>query len=233
MVGEIMKPRWLIASAVVLLSIAAQAADTPKADGPIYATTYIEVAPESASTALNALREYRKSALQENAKAADIFQENGQPSRFVVSEIWGDAQSFTGHEKSSGFATLSGKLKPISFKPIDVRAHTLYWGTAYSPPRQGDFFVISHLDVYGPGVPVLQAAFRPLAGETRIDKGMVRYEILDQVVPHANHFRLFEEWSSEKDWAAHNLSAHVQAFHAALPNYLGTPYDQRLYHLAN
>jgi quinol monooxygenase YgiN len=227
-----MKTNWLIASAIVLLSVTAQAADT-KTDGPIYATTYIEVAPESATTALNAVREYRKASLQESAKAADVFQEDGQPGRFVVAEIWEDPQAFANHEKSPALITLSGKLKPISFKPVDIRVHTLYRGTPYSPPRAGDIFVISHLDVYGPGVPVLQAAFTPLAEQSRNDKGMVRYEILDQVAPHANHFRLFEEWSSEKDWAAHNLSAHVRAFHAALPEYLGTPYDQRLYHLAN
>ena len=228
-----MRQGWLVACAGVLLSITAEAADSAKSEGPLYATTYVEVAPESAAMALNALRGYRKASLQEGARAADIFQENGQPSRFVVSEIWSDGGSFASHEKSSSVAALSGQLKSVSYKPIDVRAHTLYGGTAYAAPRAGDFFVISHLDVYGPGVSVLQAAFRPLADETRSDKGMVRYEILDQVVPHANHFRLFEEWSSEKDWVAHNLSAHVQAFHAALPQYLGTPYDQRLYHLAN
>ena len=229
-----MNMKWpIVPAAVLLLSFAAQAADTPASEGEIYATTYIEVTPGSAAAALTALREYRKTSLQESAKAADIFQENGQAGRFVVSEIWSDAQAFANHEKSPALATLSGKLKPVSFKPVDIRAHTLYWGTPYSPPRAGDFFVLSHLDVYGPGVRVLEAAFRPLADETRSDKGMVRYEILDQVAPHANHFRLFEEWASEKDWAAHNLSAHVQAFHAALPQYLGTPYDQRLYHLAN
>jgi quinol monooxygenase YgiN len=228
-----MKPVCLIACATMLFSLTAEAADPAKIDGPIYATTYIEVAPGAAATTLNALREYRKTSVQEGAKAADIFQENGQPGRFVVSEIWSDPGTFATHEKAPSFSALAEKLKPVSFKPIDIRPHTLYWGTPYAPPRAGDFFVISHLDVYGPGVPVLQAAFRPLAGETRNDKGMVRYEILDQVVPHANHFRLFEEWSSEKDWVTHNLSAHVQAFHAALPQYLGTPYDQRLYHLAN
>src|SRR5579863_6209588 len=98
-----MKMNWLIASATVLLSAAAQAADAPKIDGPVYATTYIEVAPDAAATALNALREYRKASLQESAKAADIFQENGQPSRFVVTELWSDAQALAGHQKSSAF----------------------------------------------------------------------------------------------------------------------------------
>jgi quinol monooxygenase YgiN len=228
-----MKQIWLTICAGAMLVVAAQAADVPKPEGPIYATTYIEVAPASAASTLDALKDYRKASLGEGAKAADIFQETGQPSRFVVSEIWGDANSFDAHEKSSSLTTLRGKLKPVSYKPVDVRAHTLYSGTPYAPPRAGDFFVLSHLDVYGQGLSALQGAYKPLADQSRKDQGVVRYEILDQTAPHANHFRIFEEWSNEKDWVAHNLSAHVQAFHAALPDYLGTPYDQRLYRLAN
>ena len=228
-----MKPIWLTIFAAAMLSVAAEAADAPKPEGPVYATTYIEVAPDAATATLDALKDYRKASLGEGAKAADIFQETGQASRFVVSEIWGDANSFDAHEKATSLTTLRGKLKPVSYKPVDVRAHTLYLGTPYAAPRPGDFFVLSHLDVYGGGVAVLQGVFKPLADQSRNDKGVVRYEILDQLAPHANHYRIFEEWASEKDWVAHNLSAHVQAFHAALPDYLGTPYDQRLYRLAN
>lgn len=222
-----------VAAAGLLMAVPAQAAEPPTIVGPVYASTYIEVAPDAASQTLNALKDYRKASLQEGARSADIFQENGQPGRFVVSEIWNGDQALLVHEKSASMSALAQQLRAVSFKPIDVREHTLYSGTAYAPPRAGDLFVISHLDVYGPGVPVLQAAFTLLLDNSRNDKGMVRYEILDQVAPHANHFRLFEEWANEKDWVAHNLSAHVRAFHAALPEYLGTPYDQRLYHLAN
>jgi quinol monooxygenase YgiN len=212
---------------------AAYAADAPKIEGPLYATTYIEVTPDAAASALGALKTYREASLREGASAADIFQEMGQPSRFVVSEIWKDEPALDAHEKSASMIALDEKLRPVSFKPIDVRAHIFYSGTAYKPPRAGDFFVVSHLDVYGPGVRILQSAFKPLAEESQKERGVQRYEILDQTAPHANHFRLFEEWASEKDWAAHNLSPHVQAFQAALPGYIGTPYDQRLYRLAN
>src|SRR5665213_861069 len=123
-----MKPVWIFASAVILFSMAAQAADTGKTAAPLNAMTYIEVAPDAAGTALNALRDYRRDSLREGAKAADIFQESGQSNRFVVNEIWSDAEALAGHEKSSSFAALSGKLKPVSFKPIDVRAHTHYRG---------------------------------------------------------------------------------------------------------
>src|SRR6185437_5185356 len=223
---------WLVLCGALAAS-AGYAADAPKIEGPLYVTTYIEVAPDAAASALAALKAYREGSLKEGATAADIYQETGEPSRFVVDEIWKDQSSEEMHGKAAAMASLAEKLKPVSFKPIDVRAHTLYAGTPYKMPRAGALFVISHLDVYGPGVAVLQAAFKPLEAESRKENGMVRYEILDQTIPHANHFRMFEEWASEKAWTAHNLSSHVQAFHAALPVYLGTPYDQRLYSLAN
>jgi quinol monooxygenase YgiN len=229
-----MKPlSWLVLCGALAAAGATYAADAPKIEGPLYLTTYIEVAPDAAGSALAALKAYRDGSLKEGATAIDIFQESGQLNRFVVDEIWKDQSSAEMHGKAAVMANLADKLKPVSFKPIDVRPHTLYAGTPYKAPRAGDLFVISHLDVYGPGVPVLQAAFKPLEAESRKESGMVRYEILDQAIPHANHFRMFEEWASEKAWAAHNLSSHVQAFHAALPVYLGTPYDQRLYRLAN
>jgi len=223
----------LLACGALAVAGAGRAADAPKIEGPLYVTTYIEVAPDAAGSTLAALKAYRNDSLKEGASAADIFQETGQASRFVVSEIWKDQQSLQAHEKSPSMATLAERLKPVSFKPLDVREHSFYLGTPYKAPLAGDFFVISHLDVYGPGVAILQSAFKPLAEESRKEKGVERYEILDQTVPHANHFRLFEEWASEKDWVAHNLSQHVQNFQAALPGYIGTPYDQRLYRLAN
>jgi quinol monooxygenase YgiN len=72
---------------------------------------------------------------------------------------------------------------------------------------------------------------KPLDEATLKENGMVRYELLQQTVPHANHFRIFEEWASEKDWVAHNKAPATHTFLDALGDYLGTPYDQRLYHL--
>lgn len=227
-----MKPSRLAFGAALMAAGAAFAADAPS--GPLYVTSYVEVAPSATASALAALKSYRDGARKESgARSADLYQEKGWPSRFVVDEIWQDQAAFDAHRKAAAMTALESAIKSVSFKPIDMRPHTAYIVTPPKAPKAGDFFVISHIDVYGPGVPVLQAAFRDLADSAKSEKGMVRYEVLDQTVPHANHYRLFEEWASEKDWEAHNLGAAVQAFHAKLPVYLGTPYDQRLYDLVN
>src|ERR1700680_2718189 len=132
----------LLACAALTVAGGGYAADAPKIEGPLYATTYIEVAPDAAGSTLAALKSYRDASLKEGASTADIFQETGKASRFVVNEIWKDPQSLEAHEKSTSMTTLSEKLKAVSFKPIDVRVHTLYSGTAYRSPRAGDFFVL-------------------------------------------------------------------------------------------
>jgi quinol monooxygenase YgiN len=227
-----MKCLQLALGSALMLFGAAHAADAPAVSGPLYVTSFVEVAPSATAKAVAALETYRDATRRETgAQSADLYQEKGWPSRFVVSEIWAGQAALDAHEKAAAMAKLREAIEAVSFKPIDVRPHTAYIVTPPTAPKSGDVFVISHIDVYGPGVPVLQAAFRDLADAAKNENGMVRYEVLDQTAPHANHYRLFEEWASEKDWETHNLGAAVQAFHAKLPVYLGTPYDQRIYDL--
>ena len=70
--------------------------------------------------------------------------------------------------------------------------------------------VISHLDACCGGTPALEAAMKSLAEAAMKERGMVRFEILDQLPPRQNHARLYEEWASERDWVAHNLSQPVR-----------------------
>jgi quinol monooxygenase YgiN len=223
----------LVLAGVMFAAAAAWAANAPAPNtGPIYVTVYVEVAPDATAKALAALNAYRDATRREPGdEAADLYQEKGWPSRFVVSERWNDFAAQQVHEQAPAMAALKAALAKVAFKPLDVRPHTAFIVTPPKPPKPGDFFVISHVDVYRPGVPILKAAFGSLAAAAHNEKGMARFEVLDQVIPHDNHYRLFEEWASEKDWEAHNLGAAVQAFHAKLPSYLGTPYDQRIYDL--
>jgi quinol monooxygenase YgiN len=215
----------------------ARAADAPAqapsaAQGPLYVTTYVEVAPDDAAQASALLKTYRDAARKDSgATEIDIFQEEGHSSRFVLDEIWKDQQAFDAHDKAPELAALRDGLKPLEFRALDTRPHTAYLATPPRAPKAGDVFVIAHLDVFGPGLAPLLAAMKPLDEATVKQPGMVRYELLQQTVPHANHFRIFEEWASEKDWVAHNKAAATHAFLDSLGTYLGTPYDQRLYHL--
>jgi quinol monooxygenase YgiN len=235
-----MKPLYrLIAIAAFAAPAAALSAPAPQVapesvPGPRYMMTHIEVSPEAAAMTLAAIKEYRQASLKEpGAVGVDIFQESSHPSRFIISEVWRDHAAFVARANSSAGPTLFAKVKPVEFRPPDIRVHFLYAGTPYKAPTAGNVMVISHVDLCCGGTPVLEAAMKSLAESAMKERGMVRYEMLDQLPPRQNHARAYEEWASERDWVAHNLSPAVRDAFAKMQEYLGTPYDQRLYRLAN
>jgi quinol monooxygenase YgiN len=222
-----------VAPAVALGAPAPQPAPE-SVPGPRYMMTHVEVSPDATAMALTAMKTYRQAALKEpGAVGVDIFQESGHPSRFIVSEVWRDHQALMARGNSPAGTALVAALKPIEFKPTDIRVHFLYAGTPYKAPTAGNVMVISHVDLCCGGTPVLEAAMKSMAEGAMKERGMVRYEMLDQLPPRQNHARAYEEWASERDWIAHNLSQPVRDAFAKMQDYLGTPYDQRLYRLAN
>jgi quinol monooxygenase YgiN len=204
------------------------------ADGPIYTMTYVEVIPSANARAIALLKEYRDASRKEpGAMYADIYQEEGQSHRFVVSEIWQNRGAVENHAKAAATGGLTQKLKPIELGPIDMRIHQ---GHSVTPPRASnanDVVVISHIDVAGGNTQNLINALGPLGEASRKESGMVRYEILDEVPAHVNHFRSFEEWSNLAAFEAHNRAAHTQTYRSTVLPWLGTPYDQRIYRLVN
>ena len=206
----------------------------PVIDGPTYLMTYVEVIPSANARAIAAMKEYRDAARKESgAMFADIYQEEGQSHRFVLSEIWQNRSMAAAHTQGAATTALLGKLAPIELGPTDVRIHQAHSVTPPKAPSANSVVVISHIDVAGGNTQNLIRAMAPLSEASQKENGMVRYEILDEVPAHANHFRSFEEWSNLAAFEAHNRSAHVQTYRSAVQPWLGTPYDQRLYKLVN
>jgi quinol monooxygenase YgiN len=203
-------------------------------DGPIYTMTYIEVIPSAKAQAIAMLKDYRDASRKEpGVMYADIYQEDGQSHRFVVSEIWQNRGAVEAHAKGAAATGLIQKLKPVETGPLDMRIHQAHSVTPPRAPNANDVVVISHIDVAGGNTQNLINAFAPLAEGSRKEAGMVRYEILDEVPAHVNHFRSFEEWSSLAAFEAHNRAPHTHAYRATVLQWLGTPYDQRVYRLVN
>ncbi|HXJ01790.1 MAG TPA: antibiotic biosynthesis monooxygenase [Micropepsaceae bacterium] len=203
-------------------------------DGPIYTMTYLEVIPSATARAIAMLKEYRDASRKEpGVMFADIYQEDGQSHRFVLSEIWQNRGAVETHSKGAAAAGLEQKLKPIELGPIDMRIHQAF---AVTPPKAStanDVVIISHIDVAGGNTQNLINALGPLGEASRKEPGMVQFEILDEVPAHVNHFRTFEEWSSLAAFEAHNRASHTQTYRTTVLQWLGTPYDQRLYKLVN
>lgn len=221
-------------AAVMMGPAVAQNQQIPVIDGPTYVMTYVEVVPSATANALAILREYRDAARREpGAMFVDIMQEDGQPYNFVVSEVWQNRGAVATHVAAQAIKTMMDKVKPIALGPTDTRVHQAHSVTPPKAAGANDVIVISHCDVAGGNTQNLINAFAPLSEASRKDAGMVRYEILDEVPLHANHFRLYEEWASMAAFEAHNRSAHSQTYRQTILPWLGTPYDQRIYRLAN
>ncbi len=233
-----LRPVLLALSFVGAMSVGADAQNqqgVPLIDGPTYLMTYVEVVPSAAARTIATLRDYRDASMKEpGASSVDIYQEAGQTHRFVLEEIWQNRALAKSHTDGPALAALTAKLKPVELGPVDVRIHQAHMATPPKRPNAADIIVISHVDVAGGGnTQKLMAMLNTLGQASMKDNGMVRYEILDEVPAHANHFRVLEEWSSQSSWEAHDLAPHAQAYHDALLPMLGTPYDQRLYRDVN
>jgi len=232
-----MKPtrRTVIAFVVALAAPAlrGQAPATPP-PGPSYVLTYLEFAPSAEADAIAAMRTYRDVSRGEpGARTVDIYQEAGHPHRFILREIWQNRAAFDRHAMAASTTQFNSAIRPIHFGPPATGVHIEYWMAPMKPAGANDVFVISHIDVGGMNVPRLKGLLDALGPATANDAGLVRYEILDEVPAHANHFRFFEQWSSEANWAAHHTSPHARQFREGVTPILGTPFDQRLYRLVN
>lgn len=223
-----------LALAMPLSGNAQQQNTVPEIAGPTYLMTYVEVVPSATAQAVTLLRQYRDAARKEpGAMHVDIYEEKGQSHRFVLGEIWQNRTIVQDHVKSAAATTLMQKLKPIELGPPDIRIHQAHSATPPKAPNANDTIIISHVDVFGGNVAKLIALLNTLGEASRKDNGVVRYEILDEVPAHVNHFRVLEEWSSPAAWEAHDRAPHTQAYREALMPMLGTPYDQRVYDVVN
>ena len=224
----------MIFAVVLAVGLGAAAQEQPVPSGPSHVLTYFEFAPSKIADAIAAMRAYRDASRREpGARTVDIYQEAGHPHRFIVREIWQDRAAYDRHAMAASITQLNTAIRPIHFGNPQVGVHIEYWMAPVKQAGANDAFVITHIDVGGMNVPRLKGMLDALGPASVNDTGLVRYEILDEVPAHPNHFRFFEQWSSEANWASHHTSAHARKFRDDVTPILGTPYDQRLSRLVN
>ncbi len=226
-------------SVLMLFAVAAptRAGEAPDPNqGPVYVTSYYEVSPQNTGAAMAMLKAYRDAARkEEGVTSAELLQETGMGSRFVVNEVLRNWAAYDAHVKANARTQLDGKVAPIQYGPPDTRTHL---GYSIAPQKgaaggAGQIVIMSHLDVTPNQLPALMEAMKPLSDGSANETGMVTYQILRQAPGTGNHFRLYEVWANERDWVAHNAAKHTQDFRKALYPMLGTPYDQRRYAIVN
>jgi quinol monooxygenase YgiN len=96
----------------------------------------------------------------------------------------------------------------------------------------GETVVVTHIDLIpnseGQAPPAALQLLKQFVLDSREDPG-VRYFTLVTWAPTTNHFQLIEVFRNSRSFDAHVSAAHTVAFRNGLQQYIGAPYDERLY----
>ncbi|HUI79287.1 MAG TPA: putative quinol monooxygenase [Bryobacteraceae bacterium] len=94
---------------------------------------------------------------------------------------------------------------------------------------QAKLYVVTYVDVFPQGAADTNKWLHEFAADSRKDPGSVRFEVLRDV-ERSNHFTIVEVWQTRQAYEAHLGLEHTRKFRENLQKYLGSPFDERLYH---
>jgi quinol monooxygenase YgiN len=216
--------------AVGLTSLAA-APSSRAEDAPVYAVSYIEVAPAGRNAAIALLRQLATASRKDDGNTRfEILERTAPNYQFAIVSSWKDQKSYDAHVTSAHFKEFRDKIKPQLISTIDDRTHTgleAAMDAGNSPP--GAVFVVTHVDVPPPSKDSCIAALKTLATESRKEAGSARFDVFQQA-SRPNHFTVVEIWKSQAGYDAHIVAPHTKAFRDQLTPMSGALYDERLYH---
>jgi quinol monooxygenase YgiN len=98
--------------------------------------------------------------------------------------------------------------------------------------NSGEIVVVTHIDLIpnseGVAPPAAVQLLEQFVLDSRKDPG-VKYFTLITWDPTTNHFQLLEVYRSMRSFNEHVSAAHTIAFRDNLQQYIGAPYDERVY----
>jgi quinol monooxygenase YgiN len=221
-----------------IMTAASQTSPAPAAPparpvGAVQVVTYLEVEPAFATRTIGLLKSWRDASRKAaGAGTINVFQEAGAGNRFTSEENWNDIAAFEAHRKSDAATVLNVGLTPGRLAPPDTRIHQ-GWGpfkASGGTPASG-VYVMTHIDVSPPQLAALEAMLKPFIEQSRAEAGVLRFELLQQILPRRNHTTLVETWASPAAMNAHAKASHAHEFRDKLGPILGALYDQRVYKL--
>jgi quinol monooxygenase YgiN len=109
-------------------------------------------------------------------------------------------------------------------------------GTPVHGANVGQVVVVTHLDLIpdatGKAPPKAVRLLKQFVVDSRQDPG-VKYFTLITWSPTGNHFQLIEIFRNSRSFDAHVSAAHTVTFRNGIQQYIGAPYDERLYQPSN
>lgn len=102
--------------------------------------------------------------------------------------------------------------------------------TPFSLAEEGNRPVVTviHIDAMSQITQANAALLIGFQSDSIQDTGAKVFQVLREV-NHPNHFTLVEEWSTQKDYARHNIAVHTRHCRDQLQPMLGSPFDERLH----
>jgi quinol monooxygenase YgiN len=202
-----------------------------------YVVTYVEFKPADTKEGGRVLDDLASHALASvGVIRFDVLQQVGRRNFFALFEIWSSAETFAAFQSSSATQAIFTQLAPLLEAPLDERDGVLLAGTVDPRSRHAEsrqIFVITHVDidpqfVPDPAVPVLDT----FVSDSASDPGVQTFALLSQAGT-TNHFQLIEVFANRQAFNAHVSAQHTLDFRNDIQPFLGAPYDERLYHVAN
>ncbi len=97
---------------------------------------------------------------------------------------------------------------------------------------QGPIIVVAHIDFLPTNLAAGLPALQQFAQQSRGDPGVKSFTLITWA-PTTNHFQLIEVYGSLAAFNNHVQAAHTIAFRTAIQPDIGSPYDERIYSLAD
>jgi quinol monooxygenase YgiN len=108
-----------------------------------------------------------------------------------------------------------------------IVAACLMGAPAYAD-RSGEVVVVTHVDIDPQFVPQAQPLLKMFVNDSLNDHGVKSFILITQD-PTTNHFQLIEVFRDMRAFDAHVSAQHTVTFRNNLQEFLGAPYDERLY----
>ena len=211
----------------LLIGAALLGAQAPP-DATAYSVAYVDIALASRTAAIATLKHYRETSRKDHGfQRIEFFEQAARPAHFCIIEAWASSNDLDAHAASANAKDFRTRVDSMRVSDYDQRPYkTLSLGAAHNHGDSRGTFVITHVDIGGPG----NAAdlLRRLAEDSRKEEGNLRFDVLQHTM-RANHFTVIEEWQTAKALENHANAAHTKEYRTSLAPMAGSPLDERLY----
>jgi quinol monooxygenase YgiN len=198
---------------------------------PMYAVSYIEVAPNFAAKARQLISAYSAEARKASgAVQIEALQRIGYANHFALIEQWQSQKSKDNYAAADAALAFGKALAPMRSAAYDERGYAPLSVGRSVPAPSSAVAILTHVDVIPTAKDAGSAKVKEFADQSRGKKGNLRFDVLVQA-SRANHMTVVEFWDSQADKEAEVSTAAARSFREDLYPISGSLYDERAYKL--